>query len=490
MMRHVPEQRAARRAAVGLILAALALTASPARAQETGAPPRTSGEASPEGSTGGEGSPRGGDASGGAGAPRDRGDAARGPDDTHATGRDRGDDVTGASAEDRADAARGADGSDASARDESARDESGEEASSPPGARAASEDDELAGGDERGTPDTTDERVLVLLVPTGGLEPDLADGLGELLIGGVAARRPGVRIVGKEELQAQLGQDDAQTLECIGSMACLGRVGVQLGVVEVIAGTLARREPRWVFNLNRVDVRRGAIVGRVFREVEGDLGAVADALAAALPELYAPPEPDDHEPAQREPEEREAPRPATLVLSCDVTGAEVSVDGAVVGTLNGTLRADGLTPGRHIVRITTLGRIPWQREVQLAAGAEVQLEARLTPEVSETPSPWLWIAGGVAVAALGAALPLGVLSQGQLAPSLDERRSMQVTRAEVLSFYRAREREAIAADLLFALGGAALIGAVVAFFFPERHGATTRVSVRPGFGGALVGGRF
>ena len=193
--------------------------------------------------------------------------------------------------------------------------------------------------DDPGSPVSTDDtprrRVAVLILAAGGgVDPSMADGLSELLVGALAVQG-GVTIVGKEEFQAQLGQGDEGTLDCISSLACLGRVGVQLDVVEVVAGTLAHRDERWVFNLNRVDVRTGEIVGRVFREVEGDLGAVADALNAAIPELYAPaPEPEP--PVPPAPLE---PAPGALVLSTPVDGAEVAIEGALVGrTEHGGLR--------------------------------------------------------------------------------------------------------------------------------------------------------
>ncbi len=316
-------------------------------------------------------------------------------------------------------------------------------------------------------------RVAVLLLATGDLDAQVADGLAELLIGAVA-ERGGVRIIGKEEFQAQLGQGDAGTLECIGSMACLGRVGVQLDVTEVIAGTVARDGARWVFNVNRVDVRRGEITGRVFREVDGELGDVADALSAAVPELYRAPV-----------------RTATLVIACDVMGAEVSLDGAVLGAVRGELREAGVEAGRREVRVSAPGYRTWRREVRFAEGAEVHLEARLVPSVVEEISPFAWIAGGLALAALVPAIALGVSSQATLAPTPEERASMAVTRAELLAFYDAREREAIAADVLFALGGAAAVATLVAFLVPERRVVgEEEISLRPALGGVSVGGRF
>jgi hypothetical protein len=323
-------------------------------------------------------------------------------------------------------------------------------------------------------PATDRRRVAVLLLPAGDLEAEITDGLAELLIGGVAARG-GVTLVGKEELQAQLGQGDAGTLACIGSTACLGRLGVELDLVEVIAGTLARRGETWVFDLARVDVRSGQTLGRVFREVEGDLGAVADALAESLPALHEPPR-----------------APATLVLAT-VSGAEVALDGALVGTAaDGRLRLEGVAPGAHQVRVTAPGRGAWRRVVRLAPGAEVHLEAHLPwrARPRETVNPLVWIGGGVALGALAGALALGVASQASLEPSRQGRLEGEVTRAEVVGFYDAREREAVAANALFGLAGAAAIAGAVALFFPLVDERADDLSLIPVPGGLVLRGGF
>lgn len=319
------------------------------------------------------------------------------------------------------------------------------------------------------------DRVAVLLLPIGDLDPTTTDNLTELLIGGVAARG-GVTIVGKEELQAQLGQGDAGTLECIGSIACMGRVGVQLALTEMIAGTLARRGDAWMFNLNRVDVRSGQTLGRVFREVNGDLGVVADALSDAVPDLYPVIE-----------------RPATLVLRT-VPGAEVAVDGVVIGAaIEGTLRLPEVPPGQHHLRVSAPGRIRWARVVRFAPGAELHLEAHLRPLVRRTEAvhPLVWIGGGIAAAAMGGAIALGVLSQERLELSREARWTGEVTRAEAVGFFDTREREAIAADILFSVAGAAAIVGAVALFFPTvTVEAEDELGVIPVPGGLVLQGGF
>lgn len=316
------------------------------------------------------------------------------------------------------------------------------------------------------------EPIAVLLLPSGSLDASIADALTELLIAAVA-ERVGGRIVGKEEFQAQLGQGDASTVECIESMTCLGRVGVALGVHEVIAGTIGRRGDRWAFSVNRIDVRTGHIEGRVFREVEGDLAAVVRALPQSVDDLYV-----------------DAIEPGRLVVRADVDGAEVSLDGVVVGTIEGTspVRRDLVPPGPHEVVVSARGRTPYRRAIDIEPGTTFALEAQLEalPQAGfEVPWP-TWVFGGLAIASLATGIGVGVSSTA-IAPGDTSMRGVQ-------AFYAARANEAIAADVLFACAVAATAGAIVPLILEltsPRAPATT-VSVQPGLGGAtlVVGGRF
>jgi len=361
-----------------------------------------------------------------------------------------------------------------------------EAAADPASASGPAESDAQEPDPVAGSADVSERtRVAVLILATGELDPAMAEGLSEVLIGALAARG-GLTIVGQEEFQAQLGQGDERTLACVSSMACLGRVGVQLDVVEVIAGTLAQREERWVFNLNRVDVREGEIVGRVFRETAGDLGAVADALSAAIPELYAPPEP----PTPVVPPAPAAPPFGTLVLSTPVSGADVVIDDALVGhTANGGLRHE-LQPGEARVRVSAPGYHIWLRTVRVQAGGEVHIAVALDDAIEESAHPWVFVGGALTAVSLGIGIGLGVLSQETLLISDTQRMNGEVLRADLVAFYETRRNEAIAADVFFAIAGAAAISTGVALFFPERRRASGAVAIVPTPGGVLVRGSF
>jgi hypothetical protein len=283
------------------------------------------------------------------------------------------------------------------------------------------------------------ERIAVLLLPSGEVDASVADALTELLIAAVA-ERGGATIVGKEEFQSQLGQGDASTAECLESVTCLGRIGVALGVREVIAGTIGHHGTTWSFALNRIDVRSGATEGRVFREVEGDLGAVVRSLPQSVDDLYV-----------------EVVRPGRLVVRADAEGAEVSLDGAVIGSVIGgePVRRDLIAPGRHEVVVRAGGRASYQRTIDIEAGTTFALEAELAvlPQRGFEVPVVTWVLGGVAFASLAAGIGLGVSSSAH-APDAASMRTVQ-------SFYAARSNEAIGADVCFGLAAAATAGAVI-----------------------------
>jgi hypothetical protein len=319
-------------------------------------------------------------------------------------------------------------------------------------------------------------RIAVLMLPIGEVDAATADALGELLIAAVAARGDGIRIVGKEEFQAQLGHGDSGTVECIESAACLGRTGVELGVVEVIAGTISRRTEAdgtlaWAFNLNRLDVRTGEVLGRVFREVRGDLGALLDALEESFPELYA-----------------RRVQPGRLVVRATAHGAVVELDGALVGTFDGEpVRRETVEPGHHVVRVRAPGHREYVREIEIEEAATVMLEAALAPAGAWTASPLVWVGSSVASLAAIFAIGLAIASQASPDPSLSMRETID-------SFYPAREAEAIAADVLFGVAGAAAIVGVVGLFLsgvPEEPPPARAWIAPTPYGVALgAGGRF
>lgn len=330
-------------------------------------------------------------------------------------------------------------------------------------------------GETATAPAPSAERVAVLLVPIGTVDPSTTDALTELLISAVAAR--GVtQIVGKEELQALLGRDDAGILACVESGVCLGQISVELGVREVVAGTLGERDGRWVFALARIDARTGESSGRVFRELEGDLTALVRSLASSVPELYV-----------------EVVRPGRLVIEvldartgAHVAGADVFLDDLPIGTTtDATFRRELVVPGPHVLEVRSARHRTLARDVDVEDGSTLVLDATLVPvERGREISPLTWLPGLAGLALFGTGIGLGVVSQEPAGPTLTMRQTFE--------FFDAREREAIAANVLYAVGGACLVLGGVSLALDlvaggtEHSGASVRVEV--GLSGLSVRG--
>lgn len=283
-------------------------------------------------------------------------------------------------------------------------------------------------------------RIAVLVLGATDDDAAAADGVSEVLIGAIASRATGpLRIVGKEELQAALGHEESRSLECVSSPRCLGRLGVQLELDEVIAGVVRARDGGWRFDLNRVDGRSGQNVGRTSGEVEGDLGALAAALLEGLPSLYV---------AQVV--------PITLRVATSVRGARILVDGSLVGHFAGRpVEVTGLEPGPHTIAVEAEGHERWEREIELAAGSERDVDAGLTPIVVNVPPPppeprglssLIWVGAGVAALGGGMITAFGIRSRGQPAAG--------VTRAEAVAFHEDRQRDARIANVGLGVAGA------------------------------------
>lgn len=294
-------------------------------------------------------------------------------------------------------------------------------------------------------------------------EATLAEGLGELLLAHMA--HDGVRMVGKEEIQAALGHDDAGSLGCLATPSCLGQLATQLGLEELVAVTFARRGEGFSFDLARFELRSGERRADVHREVAAaEVGSLAEAMVAALETSTEAP----------------TPRPARLTLAVEPSNAHVVLDGVAV-EVDGPL---SVTAGTHRLRVEAEGYVAVERTLELDEGerrdVDVALAAVPPPSppfdprpVRERPDPFgpvAWVAGGVTVVSAGVALAFGLRSQREVETG--------VTRAEALSQVSSRRREARIANVGLAVGAVALVGAAVSGVLAWR-GRRTRVGLEP-----------
>ncbi len=98
--------------------------------------------------------------------------------------------------------------------------------------------------------------------------------------------------------------------------------------------------------------------------------------------------------------------PSTLTITSEPQGAEVLLDGEIIGV---TPLERSVIPGKAVVRVSKEGFIGIEREVTFVEGVAESVTFNLEKVPSRLPSrPWGWVSLGVGIAALGAAATFAV----------------------------------------------------------------------------------
>jgi tetratricopeptide (TPR) repeat protein len=254
--------------------------------------------------------------------------------------------------------------------------------------------------------------------------------------------------------------------------AALYRTGDFRGALAAFEAAQAHRPaPEALFNIARCQER---------------LGQLADAVETYRAYLQATPSAPDRQSVAAHIGELEARLPLEASLRVSVEPpASVSVDD---GPPEPSPRAVRVSPGRHRVRAEREGYVPLERDVELAAGARVQLELSLPPlapaeEGARTRAPaaalqnevrpagrkgerrWTWVAAGLSAASLAAGIGFGI-SAHQAQDTL--RDGHQRDQTAVQQIYDSAQARNTASNAFYA--AAAVTGAAaVALFFIEPH---------------------
>ena len=99
--------------------------------------------------------------------------------------------------------------------------------------------------------------------------------------------------------------------------------------------------------------------------------------------------------------------PATVKLTSNLAGADVSIDGVPVGMTPMLPRT--LPPGTHHVMVTARGHQPWSRTIDLARGGSQELDAHLEVTTRRRVA-WLGFAGAGVLAVAGTVTGILALS--------------------------------------------------------------------------------
>lgn len=188
---------------------------------------------------------------------------------------------------------------------------------------------------------------------------------------------------------------------CTGDIDCLSAIGKRLRVELMISGTVAALGTSYVVNIKLVDAKAKKQLRRVASDpLTGDPDQLIEAVRLAAYRLLAP----------------ESITGQIAVLA-DVAGAEVSVDGELVGKIPLPGPISGLSPGPHQLEVKAGTLEPFSEKVRVRfqkttrvivhlAGGEAKapvVGTEAPPPTEPRDDPWYaspWAMAGIGVAAI------------------------------------------------------------------------------------------
>lgn len=307
------------------------------------------------------------------------------------------------------------------------------------------------------------------------------------------------KVMGPDEVRKALGNKAYDELvKCGANVACAANLASVLGVDRLVLGHLSRDEKNYLVKLWLIDLKKTELVADVDRAILIASRRFLRDVTEAAPGLLR---------GQREAK-------GTLTISATVKGCAVTINDQPAGQTPLTV---SLKPGRYAVKVEKKAYLPVTRLVDVEANqtrteevrmlvipGQVPEEERL-PELARkveksdaptgfSPRPLTFVAGGLALAAVGFGIGFGVSSQSLergLLQGYDPATDVyQGTRQQALD---ARDH-ATAANVAWISAGALGALTIVSLILDATASQPAPVNVAPAVSGSgaglVVEGRF
>ncbi len=253
-------------------------------------------------------------------------------------------------------------------------------------------------------------KVLVLPVQSGSL------GKGDR----EAATKSAADAVSKYKDLALLPTPQVDLLEVMVDLECtdlddecLGKMGKKWGADQVVFVDVKGKGSALSLDFRVIDSATGKSIKRLTGTADGK-GAVGAALGKALTEAFGA------LPADKPPDKPPEAQKVAVTLNASVEGAEVTLNGALVGKT--PVRAQ-LKPGKYDAKVTRTGYVTLTQTIEVKNDGSKTADFVFTlvaeaapidpPPVATSDTPyyktwWFWTAIGVGVTALGVGLGVGL----------------------------------------------------------------------------------
>jgi len=273
------------------------------------------------------------------------------------------------------------------------------------------------------------------------------------------------------------------------TVGCLQKIGSSLGATSLLLSTGSVSTDGYQLELRWFDVKNGGDLGDLSLTLpRKNRRARARLLRQRLPDLFAAPP-------------KIAPAPKAVIkapvgelrITASAPRVEISIDGESRGSAPLSLR--GLPLKTYSVVATQEGVEVWRGEAKVTAGTVTRLEIEVPVRelLSDNQRPGFldsvrlqtWLVAGVGAACVATALAFGAHMRAQQ-NELDGLRGD--TFEEIAQMQAAKDsgdRDALIANIMFGIGGGAVIAAAVMSYFDYRA-ASRRGAVKAAVGPGSV----
>jgi hypothetical protein len=248
------------------------------------------------------------------------------------------------------------------------------------------------------------------------------------------------------------------------SVACLQQIGQTVKASALIVGQARKAGDAVELSIRWFDVKTGVDQGNAVRLLPLEAAARARIVYAVVRELLGI--------TTLAPTSQEAT--GSLSVSASIPYVEVVLDGQPRGAVPLELR--GLRIGSYTVLARRDGYLTWQGKAEIKAGGVTRIEVEMMPAPeSATPGffeairtrTWVIAGAGLLCVAVGGAFAAHLKAQQN---HMDESKGITLDEIRQMQDYKeSGERDAIAANVLFGVGGAAVIAAGVLSYFDYRR---------------------
>ena len=235
--------------------------------------------------------------------------------------------------------------------------------------------------------DVAPKTAILPLVVEGELPEGDRQTLTEQLVGGL--QRGSFEVIAPDQVVATAGKDDCS------KPGCMQKIAEQTGATHIVRAIVVVVDRDYTV---RVELYDGSDGTKIVSASDGceicgvvDVGGLIETQAATL----------------RTKLDALASGPASIVVSSNPDGAEVTLDGEPFGV---TPLDKPVIPGDHVIRVTKEGYIAVQEKRTFVEGARESLNYELEKVPNRLPKrPWGWASLGIGIAAVGGGVGLTFL---------------------------------------------------------------------------------